>query len=241
MITLLLLVSLAVTTNTDAFFFRSWTRSPPVRSPITRSPFWWTWAPPTFATSRPPFWNLVSSLRTCHGNVMDLSPTGQKSGGVSASNSDAQADITYLNKYKTCFQKVAVSQCIQASLIAALASRESRGGSLLKDGYGDHKKAWGILQCDIKKSGLNCKSCGWDSCCHVEMMVRDILVPNINSVKRKFPSWTDAQALQGGVAAYNFNLDNVRTWSKLDVGTTHDDYSNDVIARAQYLHGQGWN
>lgn len=39
----------------------------------------------------------------------------------------------------------------------------------------------------------------------------------------------------GGVAAYNFGVRNVRTWDKLDIGTTHNDYSNDVIAQAQWL------
>lgn len=46
----------------------------------------------------------------------------------------------------------------------------------------------------------------------------------------------------GGVAAYNFGVDDVRTWERLDVGTTNGDYSNDVIARAQYLKkNYGWS
>ena len=36
---------------------------------------------------------------------------------------------------------------IEASVIGALASRESNGGdALTHDGYGDHGRAWGILQ-----------------------------------------------------------------------------------------------
>lgn len=45
----------------------------------------------------------------------------------------------------------------------------------------------------------------------------------------------------GGVAAYNFGIGNVRSWENLDVGTTGVDYSNDVIARAQWLViGYNW-
>ena len=36
---------------------------------------------------------------------------------------------------------------VEASVIGALASRESNGGdALTHDGYGDHGRAWGILQ-----------------------------------------------------------------------------------------------
>lgn len=41
--------------------------------------------------------------------------------------------------------------------------------------------------------------------------------------------------LVGGIAAYNAGVDHVESWSNVDQHTTHHDYSNDVIARAQYL------
>ncbi|XP_012946472.1 glycine, glutamate and proline-rich protein [Aplysia californica] len=184
-----------------------------------------------------------AASRTCHGDLNSLHPKGQSNGGVAASNRDAQHDLPYLEKHRSCYQQAADHNCIQASVIAALASRESRGGSLLEStgGYGDPGAAWGILQCDIRHSGLNCKSCDWDSCCHINMMVRDLLVPYINQVHRKHPSWTSAQTLQGGVAAYNFGVSNVQSWDRLDIGSTHNDYSGDVIARAQYLYKHGWN
>lgn len=56
---------------------------------------------------------------------------------------------------------------------------------------------------------------------------RDILIDNYVPTKFVF--------ILGGVAAYNFGVGNVRSWDHLDVGTTHNDYSNDVIARAQWL------
>jgi len=39
----------------------------------------------------------------------------------------------------------------------------------------------------------------------------------------------------GGLAAYNAGVGNIQTWEGLDSGTTGNDYSNDVIARAQWL------
>ncbi|KAH9495900.1 hypothetical protein Btru_015378 [Bulinus truncatus] len=87
--------------------------------------------------------------RLCHGDVMTLHPTGKASGGVAASNSIVQHDLPALNAHKNCYDASADRNCIQASVIAALASRESNGGSALQNGYGDGGKAWGILQVGI--------------------------------------------------------------------------------------------
>lgn len=47
----------------------------------------------------------------------------------------------------------------------------------------------------------------------------------------------------GGLAAYNAGIDHVDSWNNVDQHTTHHDYSNDVIARAQYLvsHYSWWH
>ncbi|KAK3787978.1 hypothetical protein RRG08_042267 [Elysia crispata] len=185
----------------------------------------------------------AAASRTCHGSVARLSPTGRLNGGVAASEREVRYDLPELEKRRTCYQQVADENCLQASVIAALASRESRGGKLLYStgGYGDGGRAWGILQCDRYTSGMNCMTCEWDSCCHIRMMVSQLLVPNIDAVRRKHPSWSIDQCLQGGVAAYNFGVSNVQTWGGLDRGSTNDDYSNDVMARAEYLYNHGWN
>jgi len=67
-----------------------------------------------------------------------------------------------------------------------------------------------------------------------------ILMDMIRGVGRKLPWWSPAQQLQGGIAAYNEGLGNVRTWKNLDVGTTHIDYSNDVVARAKFFRRNGY-
>ncbi|XP_059147201.1 glycine, glutamate and proline-rich protein-like [Physella acuta] len=179
--------------------------------------------------------------RTCNGDVTKLNPTGSKIGGVADSNKQAEIDVPALTKQLACYQASADANCIQASVIAAIASRESRGGTLLINSYGySSNGAYGIMQCD-SKSGLPCNSVPWNSCAHIEMMVNKLLVPYITKVRSKLTSWTKDQALQGGVAAYNFGVKNVWTWSGVDVGTTGGDYSNDVIARAKWLYSKGWN
>ncbi|XP_055864190.1 glycine, glutamate and proline-rich protein-like [Biomphalaria glabrata] len=181
--------------------------------------------------------------RTCYGDVNDLKPTGRKKGGVAASNKMIQADMASLTKYRECFQKVADKFCIQASILGAIASRESRGGALLDKtkGFGDKGNAWGIMQCDIRYSGLNCTSVPWNSCAHIEMMTGQLIIPFMKQVKKKHRKWPAAKQLQGGVAAYNFGVKNVKSWAGLDSGSTGNDYSNDVIARAKWLHLKKWN
>ncbi|PVD35805.1 hypothetical protein C0Q70_02771 [Pomacea canaliculata] len=179
----------------------------------------------------------------CHGNIDNLHPTGMHSGGTTASHSAVHLHITTLNNMKTCYEQVAHTHCIEASVIAAIASRESNGGdSLTAGGYGDNGHAWGILQCDFTHSGLPCKECGARTCCHIEMMVGRLLIPYINQVAAKHPTWSKSRLCRVcGVAAYNSGVGNVQTWAGLDHGTTGNDYSNDVIARAKYLKSLGWS
>jgi hypothetical protein len=54
-------------------------------------------------------------------------------------------------------------------------------------------------------------------------------------MKTKFAASPRARQLQAAVAGYNFGDENARTLDGLDVGSTHDDYSNDISARAQYF------
>ncbi|CAL1528640.1 unnamed protein product [Lymnaea stagnalis] len=73
------------------------------------------------------------------------------------------------------------------------------------------------------------------------MLISQLLVPYVNQVHAKFPSWSISQALQGAVAGYNGGVSRVTSWGAVDAGTTGHDYSNDVIARAKWLHANGWN
>ncbi|XP_059164334.1 glycine, glutamate and proline-rich protein-like [Physella acuta] len=181
--------------------------------------------------------------RLLYGDIMRLRPTGKRIGGVTASHLTVSQHLPALQRLRRCYDAVASSNNLQTSLIAALASRESSGGITITrtNGYGDRGRAYGIIQCDLRTSGLPCTRYRWDSCEHMQMMVRQLLVPYIQSVRRKFPSWPLERALQGGVAAFNFGVSNVQSWNGLDDGSTGNDYSNDVIARAQWLHRRMWH
>ncbi|KAK3087661.1 hypothetical protein FSP39_008858 [Pinctada imbricata] len=184
----------------------------------------------------------------CYGDVTSLHPSGRHSGGVAASQNEVKYDISTLNAHKSCYVTAGRNNCIHPALIAALASRESHAGRLLHstNGWGDNHHAYGVLQCDVRycpvcSHGLKCTTYGWDSCQHIDMMTKYVLVPYIKQVQRKHPTWPAAHQMQGGVAAYNFGPGNVQSWGGLDIGSTGNDYSNDVIARAQYLIShEGW-
>lgn len=183
----------------------------------------------------------------CYGDIMRLHPTGRKVGGVAESRSELDAHFNLAAKYKNCFVQVGARFCLNPAVIAGVASRESNFGfSLTPDGWGDHHNAYGIMQCDVRKCpvcpyGVTCTKYKFDSCDHIGMMTQYVLIPYIQGVANKFPDWLPEQHIQGGVAAYNFGIGNVRSWENLDVGTTGGDYSNDVIARAQWLvNGHGW-
>jgi len=197
---------------------------------------------------------------TCYGDMTLLSPTGASADtarqdrlsytGVRASNTMVSNDYDELSRLRNCYEQVGNRRCLNPALIAALASRESRGGRLLRStgGWGDcgsgSCRAYGILQCDIYTSGLGnrCTAYPWDSCEHMDMMINEVLLPKIRGVQAKHPSWLRERQLQGGVAAYNFGVSNVQSWERLDIGTTGNDYSNDVMARAQHLQDDyGWD
>nr|QFQ61174.1 Lysozyme [Conus magus] len=192
----------------------------------------------------------------CYGNFMNLHPTGAsaqtarqdriRQGGVSASQRMVANDIRELNKRKSCYIQAGNNNCVHPAVIAGIASRETRGGAIIErtGGWGDNHNAYGIMQCDGGASGLGEEVCTrylWNSCEHINMMVEILLVPYIRTIQSKHPSWAPEQQLQGAVSAYNAGTGNVRTFDRMDVGTTGNDYSNDVMARAQYLVSRfGW-
>ncbi len=47
-------------------------------------------------------------------------------------------------------------------------------------------------------------------------------------------------SVSGGISAYNAGAKNVQTYERMDIGTTGDDYANDVVARAQWFNSKGY-
>ncbi|XP_042311952.1 lysozyme g-like isoform X2 [Sceloporus undulatus] len=175
-----------------------------------------------------------------YGNIMRVDTTGASLetgkqeglsyGGIAASEKIAERDLKNLEKYKTTIQNVSEKTGIDAALIAAIMSRESHAGTILKNGWGDHGNGFGLMQVDKryhKPTGT------WDSEEHITQATL-ILATMIKEIQKKFPQWTKEQQLKGGIAAYNAGTKNVQTYERLDVGTTKNDYANDVVARTVF-------
>ncbi|KAM6940575.1 lysozyme g-like [Xenentodon cancila] len=160
--------------------------------------------------------------------------------GVSASHQMAQIDADRMARYKTMIKRVGSRFGIDPALIAAIISRESRAGNVLQNGWGDHGNAWGLMQVDVNpQGGGHTKRGDWDSEEHL-CQGTEILVYFIKRIQNKFPAWTKEQQLKGGIAAYNMGDGNVWSYEDVDAKTTGKDYSNDVVARAQWYKVNGY-
>ncbi|KAM3623633.1 uncharacterized protein V6R79_013559 [Siganus canaliculatus] len=183
---------------------------------------------------------------TRYGDIMKVKTTGasletaRQDGlgykGVRASETLAETDAGRMERYRSIINSVGQKWEIDPALIAAIISRESRAGNTLDDGWGDYRRAWGLMQVDVDPNGGRHKKRGaWDSEEHLNQAT-GILVDFINIIKNKseFKSCTREQVLKGGIAAYNMGDGNVHSYKNVDAKTTGGDYSNDVVARAQW-------
>ncbi|XP_047220552.1 lysozyme g-like isoform X2 [Girardinichthys multiradiatus] len=188
---------------------------------------------------------IKAHLATGYGDISRVETTGaswetsqqDKLGysGVQASEKMAQMDSGRMENYKSEINRVGSKLGIDPDLIAAIISRESRAGNTLQNGWGDHQNAWGLMQVDIR---YNDKKGNWNSEEHLHHAT-GILVHFITRIQSKFPNWNKEQQLKGGIAAYNMGDGNVHSYENVDAHTTGGDYSNDVVARAQWykIHG----
>lgn len=46
--------------------------------------------------------------------------------------------------------------------------------------------------------------------------------------------------ISGGISAYNAGANNIQSYDRMDIGTTHNDYANDVVARAKFYKRNGY-
>lgn len=169
------------------------------------------------------------------------SPVTAKGAGVAigpqASETLARQDFDKVKRLIRRFQVVGQAKDMPPSVLAAIASRESRIGSVLIKGWGDGGDAFGIMQ--INKhfhtlEGLESP----DSLAHIQQAA-SILSSYRKTIRAAKPTWSDGQVLQGAIAAYNCGPDRIGAWQDVDKFTTGKDYSNDVVARAQYFEAQG--
>ncbi|XP_063161044.1 lysozyme g-like [Candoia aspera] len=181
-----------------------------------------------------------------YGNIMDVDTTGAsletgkqeglRYGGVAGSEIIAKRDLNNLEKYKMKIKRVSEKTNIDAAVTAAIISRESHAGTVLKDGWGDHGNGFGLMQVDKRYHKLVGT---WDSEEHINQATL-ILCSMIEEIKKKFPSWTKEQQLKGGISAYNAGPKNVQSYAGMDIGTAHNDYANDVVARAKFFKENGY-
>ncbi|PTL81580.1 LysM peptidoglycan-binding domain-containing protein [Vitiosangium sp. GDMCC 1.1324] len=160
--------------------------------------------------------------------------------GVAGSQQMAETDRARLERYQDVFRQVGAQYNLPPALLAAIASRESRGGAaLLENGNARFDpNGYGLMQIDrLHNPGLI--QGGPYSTEHVAAAA-GLLQRNLETVRQAHPTWSAAEQLRGAVAAYNAGPGNVRTLERMDVGTTGNDYSGDVWARAQYLASRGF-
>ncbi|HLL01725.1 MAG TPA: peptidoglycan-binding protein [Myxococcaceae bacterium] len=152
--------------------------------------------------------------------------------GVAASHRMADADRARLLPYKEEFAIAAQRYGVPPAVLAAIASRESRGGAALdRNGLGDNGNGFGLMQVDKR---YHTPAGGPYSQGHINQAA-SILSDYLGQVRANHPSWPPEQQMRGAITAYNSGVSNVRTIEGMDRGTTGNDYSNDVWARAMRL------
>nr|WIM51798.1 G-type lysozyme [Glyptothorax zanaensis] len=156
--------------------------------------------------------------------------------GVEASHKLAENDLKKMEEYKATIVKVGKAKKMDPAVIAAIISRESRVGTVLKNGWGDEGNGFGLMQVDKRH---HTPKGAWNSEDNI-VQGTDILIDFIKQIQKKFPSWTKEQHFKGGISAYNGGAGNVRTYERMDEGTPGNDYSHDVVARAQWFKRKGY-
>ncbi|WP_224365922.1 transglycosylase SLT domain-containing protein [Hyalangium versicolor] len=153
------------------------------------------------------------------------------SAGICASHKLARTDLPRLLKHQSAFEAAALKHGLPPALLAALASRESRAGALLdNNGLVGGGECFGLMQLDSRYRPRG----GAHSAEHIDHAAQ-VLARLLGEVKAMHPGWPAEQQLRGAVVAYDSGVGHVRTIRDMDRGTTGDDYSNDVWARAQAL------
>ena len=160
--------------------------------------------------------------------------------GVAASEAMAMTDRVRVMRHKEKFKQAGRRFGLPPALLAAIASRESRGGNILDArGEGDGGHGFGLMQVDdgnpfpIERTG------GPTGQPHINQAT-GILSDKLATVRRQFPRLTEVEQLVTAVSRYNGGRGLPPPDS--DQATTGGDYMNDVWARAKfYARVESWD
>jgi LysM repeat protein/peptidoglycan hydrolase-like protein with peptidoglycan-binding domain len=157
--------------------------------------------------------------------------------GVRASRKMAENDARHVLPFMAKFNEAARRHGLPPALLAAIASRESRGGVILaKDGTGDNGHGFGLMQVDNRSGAPTVREGGPFGQPHINQAT-GILADKLRSVRKQFPNLSPEQQLV--TAASRYNGGKGRPFPDNDLGTTGGDYGNDVVARAQF-YAERW-
>jgi LysM repeat protein len=159
--------------------------------------------------------------------------------GVKASEAMAQFDRRRVMEHKAKFEEAARQFKAPPALLAAIASRESRGGGQLDErGFGDGGHGFGFMQVDNRSHSV-VQDGGPAGQPHINQATQ-ILTGKLQEVRQEFPELSDVEKMQTAVSRYNGGSRLPHPNS--DRGTTGGDYMNDVWARARfYATVEEWN
>jgi LysM repeat protein len=152
-------------------------------------------------------------------------------GGVASSEKMADFDRKRVMAHKDKFIVAGSKFNLPPALLAAIASRESRGGAVLKNGFGDHGHGFGIMQVDNGNPFPVVHEGGPAGQPHINQAT-GILAGKLATVKKQFSALSAVEQLQMAVSRYNGGKGKQPPDS--DEGTTGGDYMNDVWARARF-------
>uniref|UniRef100_A0A8C0LGB4 Lysozyme g-like protein n=1 Tax=Canis lupus dingo TaxID=286419 RepID=A0A8C0LGB4_CANLU len=174
----------------------------------------------------------------CYGDIMTMETSGAACDitrlmncGIRGSEMFAEMDLRALKTYQILIKEVGLRHCVDPALIAAIISRESHGGAVLKDGWDHRGLKFGLMQLDKK---IHHPVGTWDSKEHLLQAV-GILTDKIKAIQKKFPTWNVAQHLKGGLSAYKSGIDAIVTPVDID-----NDLVNDLLARAKFYKRHGF-
>eukprot|EP00730_Choanoeca_flexa_P008469 TRINITY_DN12491_c1_g1_i9.p1 TRINITY_DN12491_c1_g1~~TRINITY_DN12491_c1_g1_i9.p1 ORF type:complete len:640 (+),score=171.03 TRINITY_DN12491_c1_g1_i9:1432-3351(+) len=180
----------------------------------------------------------VLSLPVTGASYATARGEGFSAAGVATSAAVVRRDEGRLSNYKEQIMNAAHKYNIPPEVIGGIISRETHAGGAIGgrwNGKGDGGHAFGLMQVDYRYHTPDTSSVQ----AHIDQGT-SILSNAINAVSKKHPDWPRDKQIQGGIAAYNSGPGNIQTQGGIDIGSTHNDYSNDVIARAQALHQDGF-